>query len=250
MILPQPANEAERLETLREYQILDSTPEDAFDDIVLLASYVCETSIAIISLIDEARQWFKSKIGIEIQETPRDVAFCSHAILQSDIMIVPDALSDDRFATNPLVISEPQIRFYAGAPLITSNGSGLGTLCVIDQTPRRLTEAQGNALQALARKVVSELELRRTSRLLQKANLTQQHLIKELEDALAQIETLEGIIPICANCKNVRNDSGYWQQVEAYVTLHSKATFSHGVCPSCMNILYPEYDGDVQAGEE
>ena len=153
--------ERDRLAALHRYCILDTPPDPAFDDLTNLAAEICETPIALISLLDAERQWFKSRVGMTTSATPRDVSFCTHAIRQPDLMVVPDALRDERFRTNPLVTAAPQIRFYAGAPLVTPDGHALGTLCVIDYVPRELTTEQRAALRALSRQVVAQLELRR-----------------------------------------------------------------------------------------
>jgi GAF domain-containing protein len=169
MQVAKPKNEEARVSTLEKYAILDTDPEAAFDDLTQLASFVCKTPIALISLIDGDRQWFKSRVGLSVTETSRDVAFCSSAILQPDVFVVPDALQDDRFRDNPLVVSEPHIRFYAGAPLITEDGYALGTLCVIDQKPRELAADEKEALKALSRLVLGQLEFRRNLILLKEA---------------------------------------------------------------------------------
>ncbi len=158
---PIPENETERLEALRRYQILDTQSEAVFDDLAALASYICGTPIGLVSLVDSDRQWFKAKVGLDASETPRDISFCGHTILANDTLIVEDALADSRFADNPLVTSDPKIRFYAGAKLKTSDGHALGSLCVIDRVPRRLTAAQKEALEALSRQVVAQMEYKR-----------------------------------------------------------------------------------------
>lgn len=162
-------DDASRVSSLQRYAILDSEPEQYFDDLTLLASYVCKTPIALISLVDENRQWFKSKIGVSASETSRDIAFCSVAIQQPDLFVVPDALLDERFRNNPLVLSDPHIRFYAGMPLINEEGYALGTLCVVDRTPRELAADQEAALKALSRLVLAQMEFRRNLILLKEA---------------------------------------------------------------------------------
>jgi GAF domain-containing protein len=169
MVMTKPANEDGRIVALDKYAILDTEPEQSFDDLTLLASYICKTPIALISLVDEDRQWFKSRVGIAASETSRDIAFCATAIMQSDVFVVPDALADERFRENPLVVSDPYIRFYAGAPLINEDGYALGTICVVDRTPRDLAPDQKEALKALSRLVLAQLEFRRNLILLKEA---------------------------------------------------------------------------------
>jgi len=186
MKAPPPNDEAARLDALRRYHILDTSPEEAFDDLARLASLICETPVALVTLIDGARQWFKSKVGLALTQTPRDVSFCAHAILSPDLFIVQDALADERFADNPLVTADPKIRFYAGAPLINPGGHALGTLCVIDRVPRELSPEQQEALRALSRQVVTELELRRALTELERTAAER----RESEEALSQLASI------------------------------------------------------------
>ena len=158
---PIPSNELARLAALRQYQILDTASEKVFDDFTFLAAQVCRTPIALISFVDGDRQWFKSKVGVDVDCTPRDVAFCAYTIMQQQPLVVPNALNDSRFADNPLVAQAPEIRFYAGAPLITPEGYAIGTLCVVDTVPRDLSLEQQEGLRALSNQVIAQLEMRR-----------------------------------------------------------------------------------------
>ena len=163
MIKPSvPENENERLAALNSYQVLDTLPERAFDEITLIASEICQTPISLVSLIDNDRQWFKSNKGLEVTQTPKELAFCAHAILEpKEVMVVADAQIDERFADNPLVTGSPQVVFYTGVPLINPDGYALGTLRVIDHKARQLNNAQILALKALANQVVAQLELKK-----------------------------------------------------------------------------------------
>ena len=191
---PIPENEAARLRALRSYQILDTPSEQEYDDITLLASQICGTPIATITLVDGERQWFKSKIGIDIAETPRDIAFCAFAIMPGtpQTLVIEDTTKDERFFDNPMVTSDPNIRFYAGAPLLTPDNYAIGTLCVIDSEARQLTEAQLQSLQALARQLTVKLELRRMSFLLQESNKQLQNL--SLTDDLTGVYNRRGFL--------------------------------------------------------
>lgn len=222
----RPLSEADRLNALREFHVLDSAPEEAFDDIAALASQICGTPIALVSLVDDQRQWFKARVGMEEQETSRDIAFCAHAILGTETLVVPDATRDPRFADSPLVTENPRIRFYAGAPLTTSEGHAIGSMCVMDREPRQLTERQLDCLRILSRQVVANLELRRVSSL--------------LAGALERSKTLSGLLPICAYCKRVRDDQDYWREVESYFKAHSPLEFSHSICPKCVVKHFPD----------
>lgn len=155
-----PDNETQRLKTLSQYKILDTLPDEAFDDFTRLAAQICQTSIALMTLINHNRQRFQSKFGWRATQSDREIDFCTYTIVHNEVLVVPDALTDERFATNPLVTSEPHIRFYAGAPLITSQGYAVGTLCVMDYVPRELNCEQLEALQALSRQAIAQLELR------------------------------------------------------------------------------------------
>lgn len=177
--------ELSRAAALNRYAILDTEPEQSFDDLVTLASYVCKTPMAFLSLVDDHRQWFKSKVGVEVRETPIETSICAHAIRpgKEDLFIVPDTLEDPRFRENPLVVKEPGIRFYAGAPLIDEDGFGLGALCVADRQPRALDAEQEQALRALRRLAVGQMELRRNLVLLKGAltDRTKEEHARELE---------------------------------------------------------------------
>jgi GAF domain-containing protein len=166
-----PNTEENRLQLLRSYGILDTGAEEEFDAITRAASLVCGTPIALISLVDESRQWFKSRVGIDATQTSRDVSFCAHAMQQPEPFVVPNAEKDPRFSQNPLVTGEPNIRFYCGIPL-RSEGLGLGSLCVIDRTPRTISPEQMQILKVLASGVLSRIKLRRAL-----------HLIEDLRNA-------------------------------------------------------------------
>ena len=176
-----PLNENQRIAALHEYDLLDSLPDKDYDDITRIAADICGMPISLISLIDKDRQWFKSRVGMEASETPRDIAFCAHAILQPDeLFMVRDTTLDDRFADNPLVTGDLNINFYAGVPLVTEGGNALGTLCVIDSKPNDLSKEQKETLKALARQVVAYFELRKQSKMLNAQRIQLQQINEDL----------------------------------------------------------------------
>ena len=183
MNAPIPDNETERLAALHSLDVLDTAPEQDFDELTSLAAFVCQAPVALISLVDDQRQWFKSRVGWDVSETERNVSFCAHTILKSDLLIVPDAAADPRFADSPLVVSGPQFRFYAGAPLLTPEGQALGTLCVMDRRPRTLSKEQAQALRTLGRQVTALLQLRHNV-----AELTRLHWGQSLAEEAVRSE--------------------------------------------------------------
>ena len=361
-----------RLNELRCYEVLGTLSEPVLDDITNLASHLCGTPIALISLVDEDRLWFKARTGLDAAEVPRTTALCCDAIYAEDLFIVRDTHRDPRCRDHALVVGPPHVRFYAAVPLLMPSGHALGTLCVIDQRPRLMTSAQRDGLRALARQVVMHFELQRTVADLRRAAAAREQaedalrkseerfqqfmnnssagayvkdeegrfvyvnetlarsferpaeqwlgktdadfldgallstivehdlrvfneqkaltfeevvptpdgkvrcwlshkfllqdgdrkqlgglsvditprkdaerererLVSDLQQALTEVKTLSGFLPICASCKNIRTDEGYWQQIEAYLGEHSELEFTHGICPVCLEKLYPDF---------
>jgi len=206
MKVPLTTHESERLAALKSYQVLDSAAEQSYDDIAAMAAHVCQVPIALVSLVDEARQWFKAKVGWQQNQTPREVAFCAHA--------------------NPLVTHSPFIRFYAGFPLVTPEGHALGTLCVLDQAARRLSAEQLQAMQALARQVMALLENRR--------------VLAQLAAALEHIKTLQKMLPVCGWCNRIHDGKGVWNEIESFMHEHADVDFSHVICPECLQKVRPD----------
>jgi GAF domain-containing protein len=224
-----------RLAVLRDYEIMDTPPEEDFDDITRLAAYICQTPIATITLLDQHRQWFKSKVGVNHCEDSIEHSFCYHAIQNRGIFQVDDATLDDRFATNPLVTADHGIRAYVGSPLVTDTGIPFGTLCAIDRVPHSFNEDQCEALASLSRMVVKAMEMRKTARALSQA-------LKEKKEAENEISLLQEILPMCGWCHKVRDDEDYWSSVEGYITSHTNTRISHGICPDCLKKIQKEYN--------
>ena len=221
-----PINESERLKALNEYRILGTKPEENYDDITKIASLTCGTPIALLSLVDSNRQWFKAKVGIEAEETVRDWSFCAHAIHSSEPLIVEDALKDERFFDNPLVRGEPKIRLYAGFPLQNDENLRIGTLCVIDREPHGLSDTQFNIMQSLSRQAVAFLELRKRS-------------INLIESFCSHTD--EGsFISTCSYCRKAKDTEGHWQHLDQYLSTRTNLNFSHGICDACIEEHFPD----------
>ena len=225
-LVPDKDEEERRLKALAEYRILGTEPESCYDDITQIAARTCNVPISLMTLVDKDRQWFKSKVGFQTNETRRDWSFCTHAIKENVPLIVNDAFKDERFVNNPLVTGDPKIRFYAGFPLKTNDGNKLGTLCVIDRKPGKLNSEQRSIMELLAKQIVSFLNLRKRS--------------LNLLDALSHLHHQEGILSVCSYCREVRNKDGDWQHIEKYLSNVSDIKFSHGVCDSCMERHFPD----------
>jgi diguanylate cyclase (GGDEF)-like protein len=192
--IPIPRNEAARLKSLQNLHILDTPSEAAYDDLTRLAAYVCDAPMATITLVDEDRQWFKSRIGITAQETPRSVSFCAHAIAQNELFVVPDATKDSRFAGSPLVLDDPNIRFYAGMPIVSPEGFHVGTMCVLDKKPRELTEEKQVALRVLARQVAAQFQMRRQLLELREARARQSKIEQRLRESQTRLKEANALL--------------------------------------------------------
>lgn len=215
-------DETERLESLLRHQLLDTPPEPAFDNITKLAAMFCEAPTSLITLLDDSRQWFKSRFGLDAEETPREHAFCDYAIRSREPMIVSDARRDSRFTGNPFVTGAPHIRFYAGLPLVMRDGAAFGTLCILDHRPRDIGDEQLRALELLRDEAVCYLELR--------------------YQVLSQ-QPLSDLLLSCAWCRKVRklavDDTEYqWIPIETYIREHQRVT--HGICPDCKQQVLAE----------
>lgn len=223
----EPLRETERLAALHSYRILDTAPERGFDDLVEVAARLFDTPIALVSLVDEHRQWFKARVGLEEEQTPRELAFCRYTIQGDDPFVVNDAAADERFRDNPLVTSPPNIRFYAGAPLLVQGGHRVGSLCVIDRVAREANREQLELLVRLARLAADLMESRRVA--------------GELAEALERAKVLEGLLPICIHCHRVRgDDDSYREELEAWVRENTGKRISHGLCEHCLEEHYEQ----------
>jgi hypothetical protein len=221
----QPAHEQARLDALHRYGILDSEPERRFDDIAKLAAAALDMPIAMVSFVDDDRQWSMATVGIARGEVSRAQSFCTHAITQDWSLVIEDASIDARVHATALVSGATQARFYAGAPLITPEGQRVGTVCVIDTSPRTLARRELDILAGLARQTVELLEHRLTA--------------ARLGEALQRLQTMATLIPICSHCRKVRDEANHWLTLERLVQAKTGSRFTHGICPDCVREHYP-----------
>jgi hypothetical protein len=218
-------HEQARLDALRGYGILDSEPERRFDDIAKLAAAALDMPIAMVSLVDDKRQWSMAAVGIARDEVPRAHSFCTHAITQDWTLVIDDASVDARVSATPIVSGPTQARFYAGAPLITPEGHRVGTVCVIDRVPRTLSRRELEMLASIARQTIELLEHRLTA--------------ARLGAAQARLQTMATLIPICSHCRKVRDEANQWLTLERLVQAKTGSRFTHGICPDCVREHYP-----------
>ena len=233
MILQTKQNQAGLLAAIHSHDAQDADAERNFDDFTLLASRICDVPIALISVTDGGGQCVESYIGLDISDTPRTLAYCDDAIIDNQVTIVSDVQEDQRFTANALIRTNPAIRFYAGVPLRTPDGMILGTLCAIDTKPRELSNRQIEALEALARQIANQLLLQRTN--------------GELAEVLKRSRKLEGLIPVCSSCRKVRKEDGHWTSLEEYLVDETDIDITHGICPVCLDVLYPDLYGPGHA---
>ncbi|WP_396588615.1 ATP-binding protein [Bermanella sp. R86510] len=223
IVAPLHPEEGSRLEALLKYEVLDTEDEAAIDELTQLASEICGTEISLVSFIDKDRQWFKSKVGLDVSETPRDIAFCSHAILREGLFEIPDASKDPRFQDNPFVTETPGIRYYAGAPLISDNGMPLGTLCVIDSQTKTLTDHQKHALEVLAKQVMTQLELRLKYRQMERLNKEREQVFSILaHDLKSPFNGILGLSRILQQQANSLTPERLQQMADGILTSSTK----------------------------
>jgi GAF domain-containing protein len=227
----QPAHEQARLDALLRYGILDSPPERRFDDIAKLAAAALDMPIAMVSLVDDDRQWSMATVGIARGDVPRAQSFCTHALTQDWLLVIEDASIDPRVNATIMVSGPLQARFYAGAPLITPEGQRVGTVCVMDKTPRTLARRELDILAGLARQTVELLEHRLTA--------------ARLGDAQQRLQTMATLIPICSHCRKVRDEDNHWLTLERLVQAKTGSRFTHGICPDCVREHYPAAADDL-----
>ena len=229
---PVPPNEPERLEALRRLRRLDGGRSQSLDRITRLAAFICKTPMSAVTLIGADTQTIKAATGMECGETPRSEAFCAHTILSDAMTIVEDTHQDARFSAHPLVTGGPHIRFYAGAPLVSEDFYNLGSLCVVDSVPRKLSGEQKEALATLSALVMTEFNLREAA--------------SDLADSLREVKALRDFLPTCSYCGEIRNDRGEWSSLQDYISTETTSRFSHGICPRCAKVHFPGID--VQGG--